>query len=134
MELNVQGGEVLELHASLAALGVVEGDPLPDAVANLLEPSDFRGKGQADAVALPTWYLAPRRLLLIGLGAREVNAEIVREVSAPAVKQARDLQVDELVIGVNGDLPLISRRNSTGLCRGNRPRRIQLLALSHRTL
>ena len=51
--------------------------------------------------------VAPKRLLLVGLGERgKANAETIRRASAVSIKEAQKLQVAAVTIAVNGDLAI----------------------------
>lgn len=107
MKIHVQGGDILHAESDLAILGVFEDAPLPAAVAGLLEPSDFRGRANQTLLLYPRDAVAPRRLLLVGLGKLEkASAETIRRASATAVKEAQKLQVAAITVAVSGDLPL----------------------------
>ncbi len=107
MEIKVKTGDLLREPSDLAMLATFEDVPLPAEVAGLLEPDDFRGKANQTLLLYPRGAVAPRRLLLVGLGKREkATAETIRRASATAVKEAQKLQVTAVTIAVNGDLPL----------------------------
>jgi leucyl aminopeptidase len=107
MEISVVSGNGLNEPSDLAVLAVFEGEALPDHVAGLLEPQDFTGRSQQVVVLYPRGVVAPRRLLLVGLGKREaLTAETIRRAAAQAVQQARTMQIEAVSIGVNGDLGL----------------------------
>lgn len=83
VQIKVQTGDLLGAEAGLAVLGAFENEPLPPAVTALLEPGDFRGKAGETLLLYPRAALAPRRLLLVGLGPHEkATAETIRRVSA----------------------------------------------------
>jgi leucyl aminopeptidase len=103
MDLVVRPGTVLENAAELAILGVYQGEALPDNVAGLFEASDFAGKAGQMRLLYPREAGGPKRLLLVGMGARDgQTAESVRRVAAQAVRQARDLKVAAVTVGVQG--------------------------------
>ena len=107
MEITVKSGNVLREASDLGVLAAFEDSALPDEAAGLLEPDDFRGRAGQAVVLYPRGAVAPRRLLLIGLGQRDkVTAESVRRAAAEAVRRARELQVAALSIGAVDDLPL----------------------------
>lgn len=107
MEITVRSGDVLAEPADLGVLAVFEDISLPGEVAGLLEPADFRGRAMQTVLLYPRAAVAPRRLLLVGLGKRDkVTAETIRRASATAVQQARSLQVPAISIGVAADVPL----------------------------
>ncbi|MCL4857840.1 MAG: leucyl aminopeptidase [Caldilineaceae bacterium] len=107
MEITVCTGDVLGEPSDLAMLATFEDEPLPAAVAGLLEPADFRGRAKQTLLLYPRGAVAPRRLLLVGLGKREkMTTETIRQAAASAVQQARTLQVPGVTVGVQGDLPL----------------------------
>jgi leucyl aminopeptidase len=107
MEISVKPGDILREPSDLAVLGCFEEDPLAGEAAALLEPADFKGRADQLMLLYPRGALAPRRLLLVGLGKREkATAETIRRAAAIAVKEAQKLMVDSVTIGVHGDLPL----------------------------
>ncbi len=106
MEINGKPGNVLREPSNLAVLGCYEDIPLAEEVLALLEPADFKGRAGQSLLLYPRTAIAPRRLLLVGLGKREkATAETIRRASATAVKEARRLLVADVTIGVHGDLP-----------------------------
>ena len=130
MEIKVQSGDVLGKASGLAVLGVLENEPLPSAVAGLLEPQDFRGRPGEMLLLYPRGLVAPRRLLLVGLGPRtKATAETIRRVSATAAKEAQRLQVPEVTVAVHGELPLPAEQAGQAVCRGAGVGRLSLLAL-----
>ena len=107
MDISAKTGDLLHEPSDLAALAIFEDAPLPNDVAGLLEPADFRGRAQQTLLLYPRGAVAPRRLLLVGLGQRDrLTAETVRQAAATAVQQARALQVAAVTIGIHGDAPL----------------------------
>jgi len=107
MEIKVKPGDLFQEATELAILGAVEGALLSDEVACLFELKDFEGKTGQTLMLYPRGALAPKRLLLVGMGkAEKVNNESIRRVSATAVKEAQKLQVSEVTVAVHGDLPL----------------------------
>jgi leucyl aminopeptidase len=107
MEIKVQSGDILQAESNLAVLGCFKDVPLPAKVAALLETGDFQGKPNQTLLLYPCGAIAPKRLLLVGLGVREkVSAETIRRASATAVKEAQKLQVEAVTIAVNGELAL----------------------------
>ena len=107
MDITVKTGSVLGEESDLGVLATFEDVALPDAVANLLEPADYRGRAGQTLLLYPRGAVSPRRLLLVGLGRSEtVIDESVRRAAAEAVKRARELQVAAISIGAVDDLPL----------------------------
>ena len=101
MDIQVKSGDLLAQPSELAVLGVFEDEPLAEPVASLLEVADFRGRAQQTLLLYPRGALAPRRLLLVGLGKRDTaGAEQIRQAAALAVQQARSLQVAAVTLGV----------------------------------
>jgi leucyl aminopeptidase len=119
MDITVKTGDVLGESSELAMLGCFEDSSLPSEVAGLFEPADFTGKAKQTLLLYPRGAVAPRRLQLVGLGQREsVNAEVVRQAAATAVKTARELQVPAVTLGVNGELPLEADTAGQALAEG----------------
>ncbi len=107
MDIKVQAGNILETDSDLAVLATFEDVPLPVQVAELLEPADFGGRPNQTLLLYPRRAVAPKRLLLVGLGKREkATAETIRRASATAVKEAQKLKVAAFSVGTNGDLAL----------------------------
>lgn len=107
MEITVKVGDVLREAADLAVFASIEGAALPGAIAGLIEANDFTGKAGQTLLLYPRGAVAPKRLLLIGLGPSEkVSAEGIRRAAATAVRQVQTLQVAECTISTNGSLPL----------------------------
>jgi leucyl aminopeptidase len=107
MEIKVQAGNILQAESDLAVLATFEDALLPAEVAELLEPNDYRGRANQTLLLYPRGAVAPRRLLLVGLGKREkATAETIRRASAIAVKEAQRLKVAAISVGVTGDIAL----------------------------
>lgn len=119
MEINVKPGDVLHEPSDLAVLGCFEDVPLAGEVVTLLEPADFKGRANQTLLLYPRGAVAPRRLLLVGLGKREkATTETIRRASATAVKEAQKLQVAAVTIGVNGDLPMNPEESAQAFAEG----------------
>jgi leucyl aminopeptidase len=85
----------------------------------LLEPADFKGGTNQLLLLYPRGAVAPRRLLLVGLGKREkVSTETIRRASATAVKEAQKLQVAAVSVGINGDLALDAQAAAQAFAEG----------------
>lgn len=107
MDLYVKTGDVLSASSELAMLASFEDSALPANVAALLEPNDYRGRAKETLLLYPRGALAPRRLLLVGLGKREAfTPETLRQAGALAVQKARELQAPDVAVGVQDELPL----------------------------
>jgi leucyl aminopeptidase len=107
MDIRIQTGDILQQASDLCVLGVLAGVPLPASVAGLLEPTDFTGRTNQTVLLYPRGAIAPRRLMLVGLGKRDaVSAESIRRAGATAIKQAQALQVPAVTVGVQGEIPL----------------------------
>jgi len=107
MEIKVKTGNVLQEPSDLCMLGVYEDTPLPPEVAGLLEPRDFSGRFKQTVLLYPRGAIAPRRLLLVGLGKHDaVSVDSIRQAGALAVREAQALQVPAVTVGVQGDAPL----------------------------
>jgi leucyl aminopeptidase len=119
MEIKVQAGELLSEASDLAVLAVCEDTPLPSAVADLLDPADFRGKSGQTSLLYPRGAVLPRRLLLLGLGERsKVDAEALRRAASGALNRARELQVAHFTLGVEGNLPVDAHVAGQALAEG----------------
>jgi leucyl aminopeptidase len=107
MQISVQAGDVLREPADLAVLVAYEGEPLPEAVAGLIEADDFRGRAKQQLLLYPRGAVPARRLLLLGIGKREgLAADAVRTAAALAAQKAQELQVSGFTIGLHGSAPL----------------------------
>lgn len=107
MEIEVQRGNILEAESDLAVLATFEDAHLPAEVADLLEPNDYRGRANQTLLLYPRGALAPRRLLLVGLGnGDKASTETIRRAGATAIKEAQKLQIKAVTIAIHGDLPL----------------------------
>lgn len=119
MEISVKTGDVLQAASDLAVLGCFEGNPLPEEVADLLLPEDFSGKAGQLLLLYPHGKLAPKRLLLVGMGNLQgATAESIRRVSATAGNEAQKLKVDTVTIGINGQLPLEAEISAQAFAEG----------------
>lgn len=119
MQIAVRSGDLLHEFTKLGVLACFEDETLPADVAGLLEPADFRGRSKETLLLYPRGTVAPRRLLLVGLGKREkLTTEAIRQASALAIQQARSLQIAALTIGVYGDLPLTPEVTAQALAEG----------------
>jgi leucyl aminopeptidase len=107
MDIKVQAGNILQAESDLAVLATFEDVPLPVEVAELLEPADFGGRPNQTLLLYPRSAVAPKRLLLVGLGKRQkASTETIRRASATAVKEAQKFKVAAVTVGTNGNLAL----------------------------
>ena len=107
MEISVRSADLLREPSDLALLASFEDESLPEEVACLLEPGDYRGRAAQTLLLYPRGAVAPRRLCLIGLGKREgVSADTIRRVAATGVQKARALRIPAVTMGIHGDVPL----------------------------
>jgi leucyl aminopeptidase len=108
MQIIAVTGEILRTPTGLAVIPIFEEEPLPTELSQLIEPADIRGRARQTALLYPRGSVTPQRILLVGLGRRDaLDAEGMRQFGALAVKQAHDLQQDELGIGFPAtDLPV----------------------------
>ena len=122
MNIDVRPGNVLEEDAAIGVLFAFDGEALPDVVASLLEAGDFTGKPNQTLLVYPKGAVAPKRLLLVGLGGRDgVSLERVRQAAATAIRQVRGLQAEsatmELPAGI-GDPAAVGQAAAEGLLLG----------------
>ena len=118
MEITVRTGEVLGEPAELAVLLSFEDAALPEPIAALVTPSDFRGRAKQTRLLFAAGG-GPKRLLLIGLGKPEkFTADHLRQAAATAARQAQELQIAAFTLGVNGDLPLAANVAGQALAEG----------------
>jgi leucyl aminopeptidase len=119
MEIKAHSGDLLRAESDLAMLGSFEDVALPEEVASLHLPGDFSGRPNQTLLLYPRGAIAPKRLLLVGLGKREnATTETVRRASATAVKEAQKLKVAAVTIGVHGDLPLEPEESAQAFAEG----------------
>lgn len=119
MEISVRTGDVLAEATDLGVLAVFDGAALPDALADLLEAADFTGAAKQTRLLYPRGAVAPRRLLLIGLGkADSLDAEGLRDVGALATKEARGLQVSSFALGLPADLGVDAATTGQAIAEG----------------
>ncbi len=119
MEITVRTAELLREPSDLAMLATFEDETLPGEIAELLEPSDYHGRAGQTLLLYPRNSIAPRRLLLVGLGKRDaVSAESIRQAGASAVQEARRLQVAAVTADVYGDLPLPPEQSAQAFAEG----------------
>lgn len=110
MKLEVRAADPAALETPLLALPWCVGEPVPEALHELdrrLEGrlarvvgdgGDFRGrKGETSLLYVERAEAGPRRLLLVGLGARdELTNEALRAAAGRAAGRARELRLREL--------------------------------------
>jgi leucyl aminopeptidase len=106
MDISVKTGDVLNNKADLAVLAGYEGVALPEAVAGLLEPNDFNGEANQVVLLYPRGAVAPKRLLLFGLGKRDkATPDGLRRAAATATREAQKMRAAAITLGVNGEMP-----------------------------
>jgi leucyl aminopeptidase len=107
MIVAIRSGDALAEPSELTVLFGLADEALPDAVAGLLEPADFAAKANQTVLVYSQGAVAAKRLLLVGLGARdEVSAESIRQATATAIRQIRSLQVADALVAVPADLAI----------------------------
>lgn len=101
MQIEVRQGSLLQEPVALAVLGVWEEDSLPEEIARLMEADDFSGKARQAVLLYPRGALAPRRLLLLGLGKRgDATSETLRQAGARAAQKAHELRVSSFAVTI----------------------------------
>jgi leucyl aminopeptidase len=119
MDITVRSGDALSASSGLAILATFEGASLPASVANSFESSDYTGAANQSLMVYPKGRGGPKRVLLVGLGARKgVATESVRQAAATAIKQARLTQVADITLGLPGDVPLAADEVGEALAEG----------------
>jgi leucyl aminopeptidase len=99
MKVHTAAGSGLDRETPLLAFGAWEGDALPEALAGMIEASDWSGKYRQLQLVYPRGVVAARRVLLVGLGKREqATADRLRELAAIVVQRALDLKVDSYAV------------------------------------
>lgn len=107
MDVILKQGSLLNEAADLAILATYADEALPEAVAELIEADDYKGNPKQTALIYPRGAVAPRRVLLVGLGKREeLKANTLRQAAAIGVQQAQKLQAANVTIGVHGPMSL----------------------------
>jgi leucyl aminopeptidase len=107
MQIRVRAEDMLRVPSDLAVLATCEGVDLPAEVAGLLEPGDFEAKAKQSLLLYPRGAVAPRRLLLIGLGkAADLQADGLRQAAATAAQKARDLKATAFGFALSAEQPL----------------------------
>lgn len=114
MKLSLQAGSINTIETPLAIIGLFAGDTLPAGLADVIEPSDFKGTFK-QALLLPfvpnqsttqaaggeRQSFAARRVLLLGLGKREeIAPEQLRRAYAFALARAKTLNVPSLAVAI----------------------------------
>ncbi len=119
MEMTVRAGNVLATAADLAILATYEDASLPETLAGLLEAEDYKGTAKQTALLYPRGAVAPRRVLLVGLGKQEeLHADLLREAAAIGVQQAQKLQAAHATFGVQGEMPLDEAQAAQAIAEG----------------
>ena len=133
MEIKIDPGDILQAECDLAVLGCFEDTPLPSRIAALLELGDFYGSTGQTLLLYPRGAVAPKRLLLVGLGRREkASPETIRRESATAIKEAQKLKVASITVGVNGEIGVDAQSAAQAFAEGIELGVISILAISHR--
>ncbi len=122
IDVNVIIGAIQQSDADAIVVNLFEGVEEPGgatgavdaalggAIRELIAAGDFEGKAGQTAVLYPRGAIPARRVILVGLGAREDTstpfdenpAEAVRRASAHAAQKACDLQVERLASVLHG--------------------------------
>lgn len=103
MNITVTYSDALHTDAPLLALGTWEHEPLDPAIADLLEASDWSSKYKRTQLLYPRGALAPRRLLLVGLGKRaDFNIDRLCEIAAVTAQAVRSLHLDRYTFDIPG--------------------------------
>ncbi len=78
-------------------------DALGGAISELIEDGDLSGKAGQVAVLYPRGAIPARRVIVVGLGARDkFDADAVRRASAHAIKKARGLKAGRVASILHG--------------------------------
>jgi leucyl aminopeptidase len=84
------------------ATGAVD-QALNGAIREIIEGGDFTGKLGEAAVLYPRGAIPARRVILTGLGSREIfNSDIARRAAAHAIQKARDLKIARVASILHG--------------------------------
>ncbi len=99
MKMSVHVGSLFQSTAPMIALGVYEGETLPDEVVSLLEPGDFTGKPDQSQVVYTRGTLPARRILLIGMGKRtKATPDTARQMAARTIRKAQALRLTDIAL------------------------------------
>jgi leucyl aminopeptidase len=113
--VNVTAGGIQTTEADAVIVNLFEGVTQPagatgvvnralaDAIVNLIQLGDFRGKLGETAVLYPRGAIPARRVIVVGLGpVGNFDLEGVREASGAAIKQARTLGAAHVATIIHG--------------------------------
>lgn len=119
MIITQQSGHILQTQSEFAALCVFADLPLPPGAAELLVTEDFTATAGQTLLLYPRGVLAPRRLLLVGMGpSASVTADTFRRAGALAVQQARSVQAATLTAGYEGEITVSPRDSAQAFAEG----------------
>ena len=119
MDIRSKVGCVLQTEWGLGILGVFEDSTYPESFEGLFDREDFTGKFQQMLLVYPRGAVAPKRLLLVGLGARDkFTPTAMRNAMAAAIKRARAYKTSEVTVGVLGAMPIDSTLAAQALVEG----------------
>ena len=105
MQIQVREGAVVDEATGVAVLMHFEGEQLPDAIAGLVEADDATGKLNDTVSLYPRGEIAPTRLVLVGLGARDdLDSDRLRQAAATAIRAVRPFGVSSATVGVPAGL------------------------------
>ncbi|HET9185105.1 MAG TPA: M17 family peptidase N-terminal domain-containing protein, partial [Solirubrobacterales bacterium] len=94
MKVDVRQRSLADADAALVAVGLYDGESLPEEVAEAPGAADAKGSFKAMTRLYPG---APERLLVVGLGGREeLDAEKLRVLAALAAREAERLEATSL--------------------------------------
>lgn len=125
MQIRVVQGDVAQQADAIVVVGTWANEELPASIAGLIEASDWSGKYKkttvlylgAQATGIPTF--ASRRVLLVGLGKRELwNAERARVIGAILAQRVRDLGLTSYSLPLLGSEVLGVSRSAEALSEG----------------
>ena len=102
VQVGIRSEAPEEVRTGLLAVGCYDGEELPESLAAAaraaVESGDFSGKPGTTALLYAGDSVAADRLLLFGLGKRDVfTLDKLRRAAATAAKRARSLKLDEAV-------------------------------------
>jgi leucyl aminopeptidase len=116
MDVQVISGAIHESDADAIIVGLFEQSPPPNAtqavdqaldgaIRSLIDGGDFVGKVDQMAVLYPRGAIPARRVIVVGLGARDVfGLDSARRAAARAIQKARDLQTGRVASALLGEL------------------------------
>lgn len=101
MQIGVSTGNPLQQDTPLAVWFGWQGVALPEALGSLLEADDWKGAARQTALLYPRGAVAPRRVLLVGLGPADGDVlDCIADAAAVAARRAREIGVERYAMAL----------------------------------